>query len=100
MKSLSVSDEERLTFEIFFGNESFTTLENKKALKNGTLSLNCYMDGQVYVVNKRQFWVEIGHVEYDFSETRVLIFQNPGFDFSGADISGNYHKGGPKLPDH
>ncbi|XP_011441876.3 nudC domain-containing protein 2 isoform X1 [Magallana gigas] len=25
--------------------------------------------------------------------------ENPGFDFSGADISGNYHKGGPKLSD-
>ena len=23
--------------------------------------------------------------------------QNPGFDFSGADISGNYHGGGPDL---
>lgn len=24
--------------------------------------------------------------------------QNPGFDFSGAEISGNFHKGGPALP--
>eukprot|EP00128_Syssomonas_multiformis_P000617 Colp12_sorted_trinity150504_noHs@11224 len=25
--------------------------------------------------------------------------ENPGFDFSGADISGNYQNGGPQLPD-
>jgi hypothetical protein len=27
--------------------------------------------------------------------------ENPGFDFSGAEVTGNYHKGGPKLaPDY
>ncbi|KXJ14356.1 nudC domain-containing protein 2 [Exaiptasia diaphana] len=24
--------------------------------------------------------------------------ENPGFDFSGADVSGNYSKGGPSIP--
>lgn len=26
-----------------------------------------------------------------------IVTQNPGFDFSGASITGNYHGGGPKL---
>ncbi|KAJ8297528.1 hypothetical protein KUTeg_024059 [Tegillarca granosa] len=26
------------------------------------------------------------------------IIENPGFDFSGASVSGNYHGGGPDLP--
>ena len=27
----------------------------------------------------------------------IFVVQNPGFDFSGADISGNYRGGGPKF---
>ena len=27
----------------------------------------------------------------------VVSLQNPGFDFSGADISGNYSGGGPRF---
>lgn len=39
---------------------------------------------------------------YDFSENfnyilLVFLFQNPGFDFSGAEISGNFTSGGPDF---
>lgn len=30
----------------------------------------------------------------------MLTFQNPGFDFSSAEITGNYQEGGPALPNY
>ncbi|KAK3099673.1 hypothetical protein FSP39_007855 [Pinctada imbricata] len=41
---------------------------------------------------------------YDEMEQKVTLqrfqLENPGFDFSGANITGNYHKGGPQFPSH
>lgn len=31
-------------------------------------------------------------------EVFLFLLQNPGFDFSSAEISGNYQTGGPRLP--
>jgi hypothetical protein len=37
------------------------------------------------------------HVEKKAALERMQR-ENPGFDFSGADITGNYHGGGPSWP--
>ena len=38
---------------------------------------------------------------FDHMEKKLTLerfhMEHPGFDFSNADISGNYHKGGPKM---
>lgn len=45
---------------------------------------------------------EVDPYTYDQMEKKLTLqryqFENPGMDFSGAEISGNYHGGGPKLP--
>ncbi|XP_003388155.1 PREDICTED: nudC domain-containing protein 2-like [Amphimedon queenslandica] len=79
--------------------ESVWTLEDRKLIrlvlvKSGREASNCWQS------------LLIGQYECDplvFNEMEKKLtlerFQreNPGFDFSGADISGNYHKGGPQL---
>uniref|UniRef100_A0A2C9LZG2 CS domain-containing protein n=1 Tax=Biomphalaria glabrata TaxID=6526 RepID=A0A2C9LZG2_BIOGL len=38
------------------------------------------------------------NISVHIKNTTILEFQNPGMDFSGATMTGNYHGGGPQLP--
>ncbi|KAL7989263.1 hypothetical protein Chor_011929 [Crotalus horridus] len=42
-------------------------------------------------------WTLVGIFSKSINKMLCLLLQNPGFDFSGAEISGNYTKGGPDF---
>ncbi|XP_062608745.1 nudC domain-containing protein 2-like [Saccostrea cucullata] len=82
--------------------ESVWTLEDKKFLrlclpKSHVGAENCW-DSLLVGQYRTDPWT------FDQMEKKATLqkFQqeNPGFDFSGAEVSGNYQKGGPKLPDN
>lgn len=42
-------------------------------------------------------YIPVGVYSKNINKMLCLLLQNPGFDFSGAEISGNYTKGGPDF---
>eukprot|EP00039_Didymoeca_costata_P030171 m.28192 g.28192 ORF g.28192 m.28192 type:complete len:157 (-) comp7980_c0_seq2:85-555(-) len=80
--------------------DSMWTLEDKKlvritmvkAQREAGNTWKSLLEGQ-YMANVAQF---------DDMEKKMTLErfarENPGFDFSSADISGNYHDGGPAMP--
>lgn len=52
-------------------------------------SFGLFVDCLGFFFNKKPFLLSIKLFSY--------LHQNPGFDFSGAEISGNYSKGGPDF---
>jgi len=75
------------------------TLEDKKLVRitlfkstrTAAATWKSLLDGQY----------EANVADFDSMEKKMTLErmarENPGFDFSGADISGNYHGGGPDL---
>ncbi|XP_021357595.1 nudC domain-containing protein 2-like, partial [Mizuhopecten yessoensis] len=79
---------------------AFSFVEDKKLLriclvKGDATAKNCWRSLLVdkYVVDPFTF---------DQMEKKLMLqrfqLENPGLDFSGATVDGNYHAGGPELP--
>ncbi|XP_013388853.1 nudC domain-containing protein 2 [Lingula anatina] len=82
--------------------ESVWTLEDKKLVemclpKDKATAANCWTSLLVGQYEADPF-------TYDQMEKKMTLqrfqYENPGFDFSNADISGQYSGGGPELPSH
>ncbi|KAJ8297530.1 hypothetical protein KUTeg_024061 [Tegillarca granosa] len=80
--------------------DSVWTLEDKKLLriclpKSNPSAANCWKSLLVGQYN-------VDPYTFDQMEKKLTLqrfqLENPGFDFSGASVSGNYHGGGPDLP--
>ena len=59
------------------------------------------MDEMQQKLTLERFQREVGRAGSSLLATTArasLPAQNPGFDFSGAEITGNYHDGGPSIP--
>ncbi|XP_060564958.1 nudC domain-containing protein 2-like [Ruditapes philippinarum] len=55
----------------------------------------CQVAYYIYTTVHNRLYIHSIHVNLD---TCFFCLQNPGMDFSNAEITGNYHTGGPELP--
>ncbi|XP_060064793.1 nudC domain-containing protein 2-like [Ylistrum balloti] len=87
-------------FSVVRADDSIWTFEDKKILriclvKADATAKNCWRSLLVdsYVADP---------VTFDEMEKKLTLqrfqLENPGLDFSGATVDGNYHGGGPELP--
>ncbi|XP_001631051.2 nudC domain-containing protein 2 [Nematostella vectensis] len=83
-------------------NDSTWTIEDKKLLrivlvKSGRDAANCWKSllSDQYLADP---WV-FNEMEKKLTLERFQK-ENPGFDFSGAEVTGNYSGGGPKFPSY
>ncbi|CAD5112515.1 DgyrCDS1728 [Dimorphilus gyrociliatus] len=89
-------------FSIIKPDDSIWTIEDKKMIRI------CLCKGREVAANlwksllKNQYEANI--LEQDNMQKKLTLqryqLENPGFDFSSADISGNYQEGGPQLPSY
>ncbi|KAL4230622.1 NudC domain-containing protein 2 [Mactra antiquata] len=80
--------------------ESTWTIEDKKLLQIYILKAHSTADQCWRSLLKGQYAPD-DHVFDEMEKKQTLQryqFENPGMDFSNADITGNYHGGGPQLP--
>lgn len=80
--------------------DSVWTLEDNKLLRVCLLKVHTTADHCWGSLLKGQY--EADPHTLDEMQKKLTLqryqFENPGFDFSNADISGNYQRGGPQLP--
>ncbi|GFO15982.1 nudc domain-containing protein 2-like [Plakobranchus ocellatus] len=87
-------------FEPVHADEAVWTLEDKRYIriclsKAHNTAAHCWpslLVGQY----------KVDPMTFDAMQKKLTLqrfqFENPGMDFSGAEMTGNYHGGGPELP--
>lgn len=100
--SVSVANEVKFKGSLFatvVKDDSVWTFEDKSLLR--ILLVKAHQDASNCWTSLLKGEYQCNALEVDKTEKKLTLerFQNenPGFDFSGAAITGNYHGGGPKL---